>query len=119
VLIAAGRLVLGHGADCGVWQQLAAAAPGRRVEVDLSAVTDIDAAGVGVVVRLARQAQCSGRDLSIVSAGPRVRRVIEVARLDAALRLAVVRTHSDGAPPEPHLVWPRCPDTTELVLAAL
>src|SRR5687768_10053169 len=62
-LVATGRLVLGHGADWEAWSPRVAATPGRVVRVDLSAVTDIDAAGIGLLVRLAVQARCHGRTL--------------------------------------------------------
>jgi anti-anti-sigma factor len=82
MLVAEGRLVLGDGADWEAWSPQAAATPGRIVRVDLSAVTDIDAAGVGLLVRLAVQARCHGRRLAVVAASPRVRRVLELVQLD-------------------------------------
>ena len=82
MLVAEGRLVLGHGVDWEAWSPLVAATPGRVVRVDLSAVTDIDAAGVGMLVRLAVQARCLGRELAVVAASPRVRRVLELVQLD-------------------------------------
>ena len=78
MLVAEGRLVLGDGADWQAWSPQAAATPGRVICVDLSAVTDIDAAGVGLLVRLAVQARCHGRELVIVAASPRVRQLLEL-----------------------------------------
>ena len=82
MLVAEGRLVLGDGADWEAWSPQAAATPGRVICVDLSAVTDIDAAGVGLLVRLAVQARCHGRELAIVAASPWVRQVLELVQLD-------------------------------------
>jgi anti-anti-sigma factor len=119
MLIAEGRLVFGQGADWEAWSPRAAAVPGRRVRIDLSAVTEIDAAGVGLLARLAVQARCRGRELAVVAASARVRRVLEVVRLDAALRLPPIRPHQDRPPREPEPVWPPCPDEAALALAAL
>jgi len=82
MLVAEGRLVLGDGADWEAWSPLAAATPGRVVRVDLSAVTDIDAAGVGLLVRLAVRARSHGRELAVVAASPRVRLVLDLVQLD-------------------------------------
>ena len=81
MLAAEGRLVLGDGADWEAWSPQAAATAGRVIRVDLSAVTDIDAAGVGLLVRLAVHARCHGRELAIVAASPRVRQVLELVQV--------------------------------------
>jgi anti-anti-sigma factor len=84
-LVMAGRLVLGDGADWRTWWPLVASVPGRRVGLDLSGVTAIDAAGLGVLARLAVLAWCRGRELTVVAAGARVRRVLQLVGLDAVL----------------------------------
>ena len=84
-LVMTGRLVRGDGADWTAWWPLVASAPRGPVNVDLSAVTSIDAAGVGLLARLAVQAWCYGRELRIVAASARVRRVLELVRLDRVL----------------------------------
>ena len=119
MLVAEGRLVLGHGADWEAWAPLAAAVPGRRVRIDLSGVTEIDAAGIGLLARLAAQARCRGGELAVVAASARVRRVLEVVQLDAALRLPPAPPHHDGLARGPKLVWPPCPDEAGRALAAL
>jgi anti-anti-sigma factor len=86
-LVAEGRLVLGHGANLDWWVPAVAAVRGHRVSVDLGRVTDIDAAGLGLLVQLARAARHAGREFSIVAASPFVRRLLRAARLDAALHL--------------------------------
>jgi anti-anti-sigma factor len=81
----AGRLVLGDGADWRTWWPLVASARGRRVGLDLSGVTAIDAAGLGLLARLAVQAWCHGRELTIVAASARVRRMLQLVGLEAVL----------------------------------
>lgn len=84
-LVMAGRLVRGDGADWTTWWSLVASMPRGPVNLDLSAVTAIDAAGAGLLARLAVQAWCHGRELRIVAASARVRRVLALVGLDTAL----------------------------------
>jgi anti-anti-sigma factor len=84
-LVMAGRFVLGDGADWRTWWPLIASVPGRRVGLDLSGVTAIDAAGLGLLARLAVQAWCHGRELTIVAASARVQRVLRLVGLEAVL----------------------------------
>jgi anti-anti-sigma factor len=84
-VVMAGRLVLGDGADWRTWWPLVASVPGRRVGLDLSGVTAIDAAGLGLLARLAVLAWCHGRELTIVAASARVRRVLQLVGLEAVL----------------------------------
>ena len=51
----------------------------RRVLLDLSGVSDIDAAGVGELVCAFNAAVAAGGALEIASASPRVRQVLETA----------------------------------------
>jgi anti-anti-sigma factor len=87
-LVIAGRLVRGDGADWTTWWSLVASMPRGSVNLDLSGVTAIDAAGAGLLARLAVQAWCHGRELRIVAASARARRVLEVVRLDTVLSAA-------------------------------
>src|SRR5688572_33101545 len=50
-LVMAGRLVRGDGADWTTWWSLVASMPRGPVNLDLSAVTAIDAAGAGQIGR--------------------------------------------------------------------
>ena len=84
-LVMAGRLVRGDGADWTTWWSLIASMPRGPVNVDLSAVTTIDAAGAGLLARLAVQAWCHGRELRLVAASARVRRVLALVKLDTVL----------------------------------
>jgi anti-anti-sigma factor len=57
------------------------------IRVDLGAVTEIDAAGIGVLLRLARTQQERGGDVEIVASSGRVQRLLRAARLNAALHV--------------------------------
>ena len=84
-LVMAGRLVRGDGADWTTWWSLVASMPRGAVCLDLSAVTAIDAAGAGLLARLAVQAWCHGRELRIVATSDRVQRVLALVQLDTVL----------------------------------
>lgn len=55
------------------------------VRVDLGAVTEIDARGLGMLAELTRQTRAGGGHLSVVSASPRVRRLLRLTHLDGLL----------------------------------
>jgi anti-anti-sigma factor len=55
------------------------------VRVDLGGVTEIDARGLGMLAELTRRTRAAGGRLEVVSASPRVRRLLEVTHLDALL----------------------------------
>jgi anti-sigma B factor antagonist len=57
----------------------------ERLTLDLSDVTFIDSTGIGVVLRLASEAQRRGIELEIVPGPPEVQRVFTTAGLDDAL----------------------------------
>ncbi len=65
--------------DC--LQRLSAA----DVRVDLGAVTEIDARGLGMLAELTRHTRAGGGRLSVVSASPRVRRLLRLTHLDGLL----------------------------------
>jgi anti-anti-sigma factor len=85
VIVALGRLVLGHGARWGAWTPFIEQAARREVYVDLSGITQLDAAGLGLLVRVARRIRRQGRDFCIVAAAPRVRRMLALTRLEKPL----------------------------------
>ena len=59
--------------------------PGRRLAVDLEAVTAIDDAALGVLLGLAATARDHGGDLVLVAAVARIRDRLERTRLDRAI----------------------------------
>jgi anti-anti-sigma factor len=84
-LQALGRLVLGHGADWDTWAPVFHTFATGPIRLDLAGVTELDAAGLGVLARLARRARYRGRACSLVAAPPRVRRLLALTRLDGPL----------------------------------
>jgi anti-anti-sigma factor len=98
VLRAAGRLVAGAGAGHPVWQAREWRGAARLV-VELDAVTALDAGGVGALLRLRQHAGRHGVPVEIASAAPRVRRVLELTRLDRVFGLP--------ATPAPPVTSPR------------
>jgi ABC-type transporter Mla MlaB component len=77
---ATGRMVVGHGADSGRWRVCLLPQVGD-VLVDLSAVTALDARGVGVLASLVRGVTGRGRRFRVVAASPRAERVLAVTGL--------------------------------------
>lgn len=94
VMVAFGRLVLGHGARWGAWTPFIEQATTGPVCVDLSGITQLDAAGIGLLVRVARRIRRQGRDFCIVAAAPRVRRMLALTRLEKPLALLYFPTAS-------------------------
>ena len=74
---------------------------GRTVLVDLSAVTYIDSSGIASLVEGLQVAKKQKTELALVSVSQRVRRVLELARLDKVFRIhvdlaAATSTPADG-----------------------
>jgi anti-anti-sigma factor len=92
-LVAAGRLVLGQGADIALWLPYLTTAAGRTIEVDLKGVTDIDARGLGLLLELAYCAD-AGSSLHFVGASPRVMRLVRLTRLHTQLSFRARRACS-------------------------
>ena len=85
---------------------LLAAISGGNVHlaVDMSGVTFIGAAGIGVLVAAANRARQAGGGLSLLAPSPQVRRLLDVFHLDAVLPIAErlagqMRTVAGGRPP--------------------
>ena len=82
VVRVAGRLVAsGHRPVGGCLD----VAPGADLGLDLSAVSHMDASGLGLLAEFVRNVQAQGRRVSIVAANRRVRTLLELTRLDALL----------------------------------
>ncbi len=84
MLRVSGRLVDSR-RDATSWsaclRQLAAA----DVRVDLGAVTEIDARGLGMLAELTRETRARGGRVAVVSASPRVRRLPTLTHLDSLI----------------------------------
>ena len=68
------------------------------VRVDLGAVTEIDARGLGMLAELTRQTRAGGGRLSVVSASPRVRRLLRLTHLDGLLATDPAGSDATGRP---------------------
>ncbi len=84
LLRVSGRLVDPRPAAPG-WHDCLQRLSAADVRVDLGAVTEIDARGLGMLAELTRQTRASGGRLSVVSASPRVRRLLRLTHLDGLL----------------------------------
>jgi ABC-type transporter Mla MlaB component len=60
--------------------------PVPDVRVDLGEVTEIDARGLGMLADLTRRTRAQGGKVAVVSASPRVHRLLHLTRLDALLQ---------------------------------
>lgn len=87
VLTAVGRLVAGVGAADPMWQTSRDWRGATRLVVDLAGVTALDAGGVGALLRLRQSAARAGVPVTVAAAAPRVRRVLQLLRLDAVFEL--------------------------------
>lgn len=94
---AVGRLVVGSGADHPSWTAAGDVADATPVVVDLGGVTALDAGGVGRLLRLRQTLARGGARLTISAAPPRVRRVLQLTRLDAIFGIASGVTPGGGA----------------------
>jgi anti-anti-sigma factor len=62
---------------------MAGIADGHELEVDLSDVTEMDSAGVQLLMAAKKTARASGRDVRITGRSPAVEEVLETLRLGA------------------------------------
>ena len=81
LLVVSGRLVLGHGADWAIWAPYLEPHRGMRVCVDVGDVTQLDAAGIGLLVRVASELRLRGCQVSVVAARSGVRRMLDITGL--------------------------------------
>lgn len=92
---ASGRLLVGAGADDPGWARLAAGDALEHVTLDLEAVTAIDAAGVGRLLRIRQRLGARGARLTIEGAAHRVGRVLALTGVDTVMGIAP-RQAADG-----------------------
>lgn len=74
--------------------------PRQPLVLDLSALDFMDAAGFGVLVRLANRLRSTGAFMSIRSPQPLVRRVIDLADVDHVLQVEPEPAERPGAEPD-------------------
>jgi anti-sigma B factor antagonist len=78
---ASGRFLPRASADLSAWGAALHLAAGRTLTLDLCGVVRMDAAGLGMLATLTTEARRADGDLRLVSAPPRVRRLLEVTGL--------------------------------------
>lgn len=64
------------------WRHCLDRSASALVSIDLGGVTGIDATGLGLIAEVAAAVRADGRRLALVAATPRVRRMLELTRLD-------------------------------------
>jgi len=84
VIALAGRLVLGN--DCQLEHLTTLAAGTHNMILDLSRLTSVDCAGVGVLAACARGVTQRGGTLSIVGAKGIIREVLAITHLNSRIR---------------------------------
>lgn len=67
------------------WPECLERLAASEIKVDLAGVTQIDAHGIGMLADLTRSTRARGGHVAVVSASGRVRRLLELAHLDALL----------------------------------
>lgn len=83
VVRVAGRLVAPGSRP--VWGGCLDVAAGADLGLDLSAVSHMDASGLGLLADFVSNAQAQGRQVCIVAANRRVRTLLELTHLDSLL----------------------------------
>jgi anti-anti-sigma factor len=84
VLRVSGRLVDPNEGQAW-WRTCLSRLTAADVRVDLGGVTEIDARGLGMLAELTRETRAIGGRIAVVSASPRVRRLLRVTHLDGLL----------------------------------
>lgn len=109
-----GRLTAAAGADHPAWVQLVEGCPGE-LQLDLSAVCRIDAAGVGRLAELCTAVHRRGGKVQLVAASDRVRTMLRITGVDLAFdrptppaRVMPFRNRSFPSP-APRLASPSAP----------
>lgn len=82
-----GRLILDPCISARNWQRIVHAAAGRVLELDTSGVTQVDAAGLGLLVMLAVEVRRRHGRLRLMGATPRMRTLVRTLGLGAVLGL--------------------------------
>jgi anti-anti-sigma factor len=82
-----GRLILNPCLASRHWRRILNAAAGRVLALDMSSVTQMDAAGLGLLVMLAVEVRRRHGRLRLMCATPRTRTLVRITGLCAALGL--------------------------------
>jgi anti-anti-sigma factor len=84
VLRVSGRLVDPYEAQ-PTWRACLPRLTAADVRVDLGDVTEMDARGLGMLAELTRETRAIGGHIAVVSASPRVRRLLRLTHMDGLL----------------------------------
>ncbi|HTX26145.1 MAG TPA: STAS domain-containing protein [Streptosporangiaceae bacterium] len=103
VVIAAGEIDIATAEQLEERLSAALAAAGHRLVADLSQVSFIDAAGLRVLDRTARQAAEHGTSLHVVCDRPQILRLFELFGLDRRVQTARTREEAVQALRDAHL----------------
>ena len=88
LLRCSGRLIVGRGAERHNWAAFLDGTDRVDVLLDLSAVTDMDAAGIGVIASLCPSIRRRGGTVRVLAASARVRTLLRVTGVEYALESA-------------------------------
>ena len=80
-----GRLIVGHGAERFLWAPLLDGTDRVDILLDLAPVTDMDAAGVGLIAALCQAMHRRGGTVRLLSAPARVRTLLRITGVEYAL----------------------------------
>lgn len=87
-----GRVI--HGEEAESLQERVLSLPRRHIVLDLSQVTEIDAAGIGVLAALQRWANDSQRTIRLLNPNPLLREVLELTGLDLVLEVSTEQSRA-------------------------
>ena len=96
LLRCSGRLIVGRGAERQIWAVLFYGSDRVDVLLDLSAVTDMDAAGIGIIASLCQSIRRRGGTVRMLAASARVRTLLRVTGVEYALDRPAPPTCEDG-----------------------
>lgn len=96
VLRCSGRIVRGDGADALL--RAVMSQDKRHLQIDLSGVDAIDAAGLGVLAALEKWAKDGNRTIQLANPSKRVREAMEATKLSSVLQVCpAIRDCDDAA----------------------
>src|SRR5262245_40306975 len=97
LLRCSGRLVLGRGAERHVWAAFLDGTDRVDVLLDLAAVTDMDAAGIGIIAALCQSMRRRGGTVRLSAASSRVRTLLSITGVEYALDRPAPPVCRDGS----------------------
>jgi anti-anti-sigma regulatory factor len=96
LLRCSGRLIVGRGAERHHWAAFLDGTDQVDVLLDLSVVTDMDAAGIGIIASLCQSLRRRGGTVRMLAASARVRTLLRVTGVEYALDRPAPPVCEDG-----------------------